>query len=168
MKRLFGTRRRKIAAVAVVAALAIAGGAAAYFLSTGSGSTTATVGTAGTLSVSVTDGGTVLYPGGASDSYTATATNNSTGDLATGTSNTASLATDGSGDLLKPGGASSYTGCKASWFTVVAPTNQASPVSIAANGGSHTFTGGSVTLTETGTDQSACENATPTVNVTIG
>jgi hypothetical protein len=67
MTRLLGSRKARLAAV-LVTALILAGGAAAYFTSTGSGTASATASSAGqpvTISAGTPSG--QLYPGGSGD-----------------------------------------------------------------------------------------------------
>jgi len=66
LRRLFRGRRGKLVA-AGVAALVLAGGAVAYWTSTGSGSGTATVGAAQAVTFSAGTASGQLYPGGSGD-----------------------------------------------------------------------------------------------------
>jgi hypothetical protein len=151
--KLFGSKKRKLiaAGVALVAIAGLATGAFAYFTSTGSGSGTASVGSATSWTVAVTSDGTnALQPGSGSETLSYTITNAGSGAQAL-TSVTATVADSGA--------------CLGSWFTAVAsaPT-PATGVSIAPG---HTATGTVlVTMQDSGSNQDACQGIT-TVPVTV-
>lgn len=162
-KYLLRSRKRKIVTALGLLAIAgsVAGVAIAYYL--GSGTTTAPF-TAGhspaTIAVSaqVDAAALPLYPGqSAGVSVTLDNTNGTHGDLHIATVS-GSVVANGSGDV--PG----FPGCKASWFTYTG----FSPNVTVPQGSSQFYgflSGGTLTFTESGTDQSACSDATPTLTV---
>ena len=152
--------KKRLAAVALVAVLAVSGIAVAYFTG-GSGSVTAsgTVGsstpwaiTAGTPTWSGTL--TALYPGATNDTELIpfTVTNNGSGHQ----SITGITAT-----VQAPSGA---PGCLASWFTAITdPGNPALP-DLAPGG---TYTGKiDLTMQDLSVVQDACQGKAPTVTIT--
>jgi hypothetical protein len=168
IRKLF---KKRIAVLGLLGALALAGGAYAYFTG-GSNSVT----TSGSVGASTTWGVaqgtptwsgslTALYPGASSDTELLpfTVTNNGHGHQAV-TSITASLPAETNGDAETAGGAD-ITGCQASWFTAtVDSSNAALPANLAAAG---TYTGKiDLTMQDSGTNQNACQNAAPAVTIT--
>ncbi|HEY5143265.1 MAG TPA: hypothetical protein VII98_07170 [Solirubrobacteraceae bacterium] len=144
----------------VVLALALAGGAIAFWTSTGTGSGTATVGTTSALTINpVTFTGT-LYPGGTA--ATSSIKINNPGASAVQVSNLVldtSLPATGNGALSGIGGLPA--GCLAADFTFNA--NMAAAVTIPATGGSVTVTTGTLSMANTAVNQDACKGATPTI-----
>ena len=113
MKRFRSISRTKklVAAGATVAlTLGIAGAAFAFFTASGSGTSNATVGTAGSWAVVVAArSGRPLYPGSGTETVTYTVQNNSAGNVyLQGT--TAILNTDGSGQVWNTNTASYVAG----------------------------------------------------------
>jgi hypothetical protein len=163
--------KKRLAAVAFVAALAITGAAVAYF--TGGSGTVAGSGTVGASSaLGVTTGAstwsgslTALYPGASNNTefIPFTVTNNGNGHQSV-TTVTAVLAKDGSGNAETASG-TSITGCLASWFTASVDTgNPALPSNLAPGG---TYVGKvDLTMQDSGTNQNACQNAAPAVTIT--
>jgi hypothetical protein len=163
--------KKRLAAVASVAALAITGAAVAYFTG-GTGSVTGS-GTVGTSTAwSVTTGtpswsGTLpaLYPGAASDTeyLPFTVTNAGKGNQSV-TSVTPALPTEANGDVEDAAG-HDIPGCLASWFTVAFDTGSPSlPVDLPSNG---TYVGKiDLTMKDVNTSQNACQNAAPAVTIT--
>jgi hypothetical protein len=163
--------KRRIAVLGATVALALAGGGAAlaYFTSTGTGTGAGTVGTATayTVAVSAPSGGP-LTPGGATESFTYTVKNNSSGSQAI-TSASISVAPDATAAGL---------GCSAAWYQVsgidiATPANPATQtytaaIPIAAGATSSdaqlTFT---VTLINEPLNQDACEGDVPVVTVAV-
>jgi hypothetical protein len=144
------TKRRKIAAISVLAVLAIAGSAFAYFTTTGSGTGAATVGTSTALTLHGTIG-TTLYPGTTSP-VTFTVDNTSNGAQNVGTITLASVTVD-----------SGHTGCVVADFTmpdVVA--NQEFP----KGNGQAVTAQGTVTMADTNVSQDLCKTATITLHLT--
>jgi hypothetical protein len=168
-------RRSKKKAVALVLgvllALSAVTGAVAYFTgATGSGTGAGTVGSSSAWTVAMgspTWSGTLtaLYPGAAGDTELMpfTVTNNGKGfqSIQTITTSVQALA---NGDAETTGG-TDITGCKASWFTAALDaSNPAVPSDVAAAG---TYTGKvDLTMQDSGTNQNACEAASPSVIVT--
>ena len=145
MPRIF-TKRRLIVAAVVVVTTGIAGGAFAYFSSTGSGTGTATVGSSSNIQLSSPSVGT-LYPGGSAVPVTVTIHNPAAGNEYVGTIS-GSVADGGSGG-----------NCLGSWFTV-APIVYNTNVSA----GTSPTAGTTVTMNESGSNQDACQGATLTIN----
>jgi hypothetical protein len=163
--------KKRLAAVASVAVLALTGIAVAYFTG-GSGSINAsgTVGAPTALGVATgtpTWSGTLtaLYPGATNNTQFLpfTVTNNGHGQQSL-TTITAVVAKDASGNAETASGAS-ITGCLASWFTAtVDASNPALPANLAAGG---TYTGKvDLTMQDSGTNQNPCQNAAPAVTIT--
>jgi hypothetical protein len=142
--------RKRVLIPVGIAVLAIAGGAYAYFSSTGSGTGSGTVGSSSavTLHGSVT---TTLYPG-TNSPVTFTVDNPSPGHQQVGTIHLASVTTD-----------AGHSGCVLSAFTmpdVVA--NQDFPN---GNGQAVTATG-TMAMANTALNQDACQGAPLTLNLT--
>jgi hypothetical protein len=164
-------KKRVAVGVAIVAALALAGGAYAYF--TGGSSSVNASGTVGSSSTwGVTTGTatwsgslTALYPGASNDTELLpfTVTNNGSGHQAV-TGITASLVTKSNGDAETSSG-TDISGCLASWFTATVDSGNASlPANLAAGG---TYTGKiDLTMQDSGTNQNACQGAAPAVTIT--
>jgi hypothetical protein len=164
-------KKRVVVVGAVVAALAVAGGAYAYF--TGGSSSVNASGTVGSSTTwAVTSGSatwsgslTALYPGASSDTELLpfTVTNNGNGHQAV-TSITAALMTKTNGDAETSSG-NDITGCLASWFTATVDSGNASlPANLAPGG---TYTGKvDLTMQDSGTNQNACQGAVPAVTIT--
>jgi hypothetical protein len=156
------TRKRAVAALSVVAALAIAGAAIAYFTSSGSGSGQASVGTATAFSVTVSaPTGGPLLPGSGSENLAYTVKNPGSGTQNLSTSS-AKVAKDSNGDVTANG--ASVAGCKASWFAAV---NNAPTYGPLAGGAS---VNGSVDVTmpnNTTDNQDSCQSAQPDITVTV-
>jgi hypothetical protein len=171
MVRKLLSKKRVAAGAAIIAALAVAGGAYAYFTG-GSSSTNAsgTVGSSttwGVASGTATWSGslTALYPGASNDTELLpfTVTNNGKGHQAV-TGITASLPAEANGDAETASG-SDISGCLASWFTATVDSSDASlPANLAPGG---TYTGKiDLTMQDSGTNQNACEGAAPAVTIT--
>jgi hypothetical protein len=145
MRKLF-TKRRLIVLAVVAVAIGVAGGAFAYFSSTGSGTGSATVGSSSTVQLSSPNVGT-LYPGGAAVPVTVTIHNPGSGNEYVGTIS-GSVANGGTGN-----------NCLGSWFTV-APIVYNTNVAAGASPTAST----TVTMNESGTNQDPCQGATLTIN----
>ena len=146
------TSKRAISVVSVIAAMLIVGGIAfAYFTSNGTGSGSASVGTAAdNISVTGTASGN-LYPGG-NVTVNFTASNPATFKQKLTTIHLA--------------GVTAPVGCTASWFTM-------SDVSVGADGvltpganNSALTETGSLQMAESNTNQDACKNASLTLSFT--
>jgi hypothetical protein len=153
--------KRVVGALTVVAVLAVAGAAFAYFSSSGSGTGSATVGssTAFTVAVSPATGGP-LYPGSGSQTLSYTVTNPGAGSQNLGAT-TATVVSSG-GNIVH--GSTVVTGCLASWFTA---TNTAPPPLPQTLAGGATSTAGSVavTMANAAVSQDACQGTTPDITV---
>jgi hypothetical protein len=162
MLRKFISRKRNIVVLAAVAALAVAGGAFAYFTSTGSGTGNATVGTASNWTVAQTSTSGTMYPGTSTSTINYTVTNPGTGnqELA-GTTTAVAVATDGSGDIVTGATSTPVAGCLASWFS----TNNTSPAAKDLAPNASTTGSVVVSMTDAAASQNACQGATP--NITI-
>jgi hypothetical protein len=162
--------KKRLAAVAFVAVLAVSGIAVAYFTG-GSGTVTGSgsVGTSSALGVTTgtpTWSGTLtaLYPGASNDTELLpfTVTNNGSGHQAV-SNITATVPADTNGYAKTAAGAS-ITGCLASWFTAtVDPGNPA--LGDLASGG--TYSGKvDLTMSNVNTTQDACKSVAPAVTIT--
>jgi hypothetical protein len=163
--------KKRLAAVASVAALAITGAAVAYFTG-GSGSVTGS-GTVGASTVwGVATGAstwsgtlTALYPGATNNTELIpfTVTNNGHGHQSV-TSITVTLPAQSNGDAQTAAGAD-IPGCLASWFTATVDSgNPALPSNLAPAG---TYIGKiDLTMQDSGTNQNPCQNAAPAVTIT--
>ena len=164
-------KKRVVVVLAALAALAVAGGAYAYF--TGGSNSVTSAGTVGSSTqwgiaqgtASWSGSLTALYPGAASDTeyLPFTVTNNGKGHQAV-TSITASLPAETNGDAETTAGVD-IAGCQASWFTAtVDSSNPALPANLAPAG---TYTGKvDLTMQDSGTNQNACQGAAPAVTIT--
>jgi hypothetical protein len=152
-------RKRGVAALSVIAVLALAGGAFAYFTSSGSGTGNATVGTSTAFTVAQTSTSGTMYPGAGTSTLNYTITNPSSGHQNV-SSVSATVASTAGGDVTQ--GGSDVTGCLASWFTPVAHPGTL-PQDLAGSGtSSGTVT---VTMTNASTSQDACKGASPDINI---
>jgi hypothetical protein len=161
------TKRGKlIAAGGTITGLVVTVAAVAFFTGAdGSGTGQANVGTSTAWSVSVNSGsatGGPIFPGAGTESIPFTVTNNG-GGAQNLNSVSYAIAHDGSGNIEQSG--TPLTGCLASWFSASAHSgNPTLPDDIAHSG---TYTGNvDVTMTDSGTNQDPCKNATPDVTVT--
>jgi hypothetical protein len=154
-----GITKKRFAVLGAVAILAMAGIAAAYFTSTGSGSGSATVGssTAFKVTVAAPTGGP-LYPGSGSENLAYTVKNEGSGAQNVN-STSASVASSEGGDITQGGEA--VEGCKASWFTA----KDTSPAPANLKGGESASGSVEVTMQDSGTNQDACQGASPDVTV---
>lgn len=156
MPQLF-RRKRTVALASVLALLAVAGAAFAYFSSTGSGSATGTVGSSSGLTVNGSLSGS-LYPGAAT-SISFTAVNPSPGQEYLGTIHLNSVSVD-----------SNHTGCSTAWFTMPDVTADQDIPTSGSNGTPHSVTAtGLVSMSDgngVGSNQDACQGATITFGFT--
>ncbi len=147
--------KRVISGLAVVAILAIAAGAYAYFSTTGSGTATATVGSSSALVIKGTVTGN-LYPGSSSP-VTLTVDNSSSGKQRLGTITLEKITADAahsSCSVVTTGGNPDFTMAEVVVNKVFGPgTNQAVTPS------------GTLTMNETGVSQDACQGATLTLTL---
>ena len=137
-------RKRYLAPLALVATLALAASAWAYFSSTGSGTGSATVGSSAQVSLS-SDAVSGLYPGGADVPVTVHVANPGSGAEYVGTI---------SGTVADNGG------CLGSWFQVD-PVAYNSDVAANSSGADAPT---AVRMLDSGANQDACQGATLTIN----
>src|SRR5262249_46157887 len=148
MKKFFKSKRGLVLLATMVAAIAAAIGANAYFSSTGAGSGNATVG-ASTNIVITNDTVGNLYPGGAAVSVPVHLQNPGGGnEFVHVVSGTVEDITSGPN-----------AGCMGSWFAVAPITYNA-----VVNHGATNSTSTNVTMTDTGSNQDACQNANLTID----
>lgn len=147
-------------------------GAYAYFTGSGSGTGQASVGSAGTWSVTAGSASGTMYPGAGTSTVTYTATNNATGaqGIDSASQIAAAVLTVGGtganqGDITSSG--ADVPGCLASWFNAptLGATTPAYGTSVAA-GGTYTIPV-SLTMKDSGTNQDACKGAAPDVKVSV-
>jgi hypothetical protein len=154
-------KKRVGVAVGLIAALVLAAGALAYFTSTGSGTGSASVGSAGawTVNVSPATGGP-LYPGSGSQSIAYTVTNSGSGQQSL--AGTTAVVKSSGGNVTQAGTA--VPGCLASWFTATNTAPASLPQDLA---GSATSTGGSVAVSmqDSGTSQNPCQGVSPDITI---
>lgn len=160
---------KKVIAVGAAAGIAMgaAGIAAAYFTSSGSGSSTATVGKASAFTVSVSScTGTALTPGYGSETCAFTVANPATaGSQSFGTAGVVVTHASTGGVYNKDADTGLVATCKSTWFSAVVTTT---PTPHSITGGS-SATGGVVTITmpaNTSVNQSSCETVHPKITVT--
>jgi hypothetical protein len=148
---MFKFGKKRVLALATVAALAVAGIAYAYWTTTGSGTGSGSVASSnGTLTLhgTVTD---ALTPAGSS-TVTFTADNPGTSSLQVGTVHLDSVTTD-----------AAHSGCVTDDFTM--PDVTGGDV-IAAKSSGHALThSGTITMADTAVSQDACKGATLTLHL---
>ena len=161
MKR-FRTKKVAVVVIASALGLGIAGGALAYFTSSGSGTGHATVGTTTPFTVTPSNPtGPALLPGSGDDNIAYTVTNNDSGTE--NLSSTSVVVTDdGSGNVVNHLTGLGVPGCLTTWFTA---TNNAPTYGEIA--GNATVSGGSVdvTMQDVNAIQDACKNVQPEVTI---
>ena len=153
------TKKRALAALSAVAVLAVPGAAIAYFTDTGSGTGSATVGSASTVTLAGTITGT-LVPAGSPASVSVLVTNPGSGSQYVNTVHLNSITTDAGHstcDLSVSGGTPAFT---MSDITV----NQT--LTKSGTAGDHTTVTGSLQMNDTGVSQNACQGAPLTLNFT--
>lgn len=145
------TKKNKVAAVAVSAALLAAGGGAAYaYWSTNGSGTGYAAASSGTQDVVLHSSFAAGIAPGETRAVTYTADNPNTSSTVVGS--------------LAPSVATSDpANCKASWFTIDATT---APVSVGPNSKGTEVGTGTLTFLDTADNQDKCKGATITVNVT--
>ncbi len=163
--------KRRVAVVGATVALVLAGGGAAfaYFTSTGTGTGTGTVGTASAYTVVVSGpSGGPLTPGGATEGFSYTVHNNSSGSQQI---TTATI-------TVAPDATHATAGCSMAWYQVSGPgittaANPATqtyvtPITIpAATTSTDSQLAFTVTLLNLPVNQDACEGDAPTVTVAV-
>lgn len=148
---------KKIAAIALTAGLVLGGGgiAFAYFTSSGGGTGSATVGTTGGSDFSVTSSwaDASLYPGTPAVPFTITVTNNGSGDEHVGYVDIAVASDPDTGFALENG--SPVADCMSNWFSVTPQVTVDSTISAGASDSD--IAGPSIQMTDSSTDQDACQ-----------
>jgi len=148
-------RKRILVPVVAIAAIAVAGIAVAYFTASGTGSGTATVGSAAGVTITNVSFDSTLYPGG---STTVRFTiNNSSSDTAVQVDKVVADTSEGTNGIsdLPPG-------CDASDFSFGDVTVNAS---IAAS--RSTDVTGTLRLANTNANQDACQGASPVLHLKV-
>jgi hypothetical protein len=159
MKRF--THKKKVAAFAITAVLAVGGGgiAFAYFTSGGSGVGSAQVGTlpVGAFDITSSGPGTPLVPGNGPQPFDVNIENTSGQSAYVGTVSMTINTNTATGDAETSAG-DDITGCQANWFTVNGSFN--ANAEIAADS-SQTFSGvGNISMADDPIDnQDACQGA---------
>jgi hypothetical protein len=155
------TKKRFVVALSVVAALAIAGAAIAYFSSSGSGTGNATVGSSSAFTINAGAATGTMYPGSGTSTFTYTVHNPSSGKQNL-SSTSAAVAHDASGNIKDHGTA--VAGCLAADFTAANTAPTPLPQNLA--GGADSSAGSvDVTMTDSGSNQDACQGHTPDITV---
>lgn len=150
--------KKRFAVLGIVAILATAGIAVAYFTSTGSGTGSATVGSATAFKVTVSAAtGGPLYPGSGSENLAYTVKNEGSG--AQNINSTSAVVASKGGNITQSG--VEVAGCKASWFTAT----DSSPAPVSLKGGESAPGSVEVTMQDSGTNQDACQGTSPDVTV---
>jgi hypothetical protein len=153
------TKKRSIVALSLIAVLALAGGAYAYFSTTGQGTGTVTVGSASTFTVTPQGAtGGPLLPGNGTEVIGYTVANASTSGNQQLNTTTAKVNSSG-GNVTTGNGSTVVTGCQASWFSVTntPPTAQVLAPSGTASGSV------SISLSDPGVNQDKCQGVSPDV-----
>jgi hypothetical protein len=159
--------RRRFIAIGVAGLIGIgSAGALAFFLSRGTGTASqhVTTGSAPILSVTILPQavvGPALLPAGAPDTFLVRVNNSNA--VAVELQLTPTVRKDAGGGIFDTTSATFVDACQASWFSATMVT-----------GGVYTIPAGNtpnldsvtVSLTDTGTDQSACEALAPEIGVT--
>lgn len=157
MKRWNGRKKKLslLSALAVAAATAVA--AYAYFTTTGSGTGSASVTTNTALTITQTNSITGLTPAGPSAAVTFSITNAAAnGDQNLGKVTISNIAVDSTHQTA---------GCQASWFSAIAPASAVGTINAGTTYTSVAGTQPSVQMTESGTNQNACQGATLTLTL---
>jgi hypothetical protein len=158
-------KKRVLVALTVVGVLAAAGGAYAYFTSTGSTNATATVGSAGSWGVTDTTTAATLYPGQGSEAIQGTVTNNGSGNQQLNT-----ITVTINAPMVATGAPTPGHACAASDFALSTTTGSGwtvnglsatySPGKDLSPGGTFNFSGLSLSMVDGNYDQGNCQGAT--------
>jgi hypothetical protein len=155
------TKKRLVLAAIPLSALALAGGAYAYFSSTGTGTSQASVGHSTNFNVSFGTVTGTMYPGTGSTTIPYTVTNPSGSGVQNLSGAAVSVAHDASGNILDHGTA--VSGCQAAWFTA---TNTPPAYGELADGASRSGSV-SVTMADVNSSQDSCQSHAPDVVVSV-
>jgi hypothetical protein len=156
------TKKRTIAALSVVAALAVAGGAYAFFTSDGSGSGTGSVGSSANYKVDVSLGSTALVPAGPTNSVGVVVKNQGTGSQRITSLVPTTLTAD------KPGCSTAFSSGATNDTSkdfYVAPITVPAGTTLAPTGApGDTFSANTtIQMNDTGVSQDNCQGATLTL-----
>jgi hypothetical protein len=170
VKNLFTTRKRiVIAGVAASAVILGTGGAAyAYFAASGTGTGSATVGAAGTWTVTPGQAsGGPLYPDGTSSETIAFTVHNDSSGQQEYTSATAAVAKDGNNFITQSN--NPVGNCYAGWFNAAIANAADDPgINKEISAGASTTVTVTVTMPADGTDnQTACAGTKPDITLNI-
>ncbi|WP_372790787.1 hypothetical protein [Paraconexibacter sp.] len=149
-----------------MAAVVVAGVAFAYFTDGGSGSGSASVGSSSPYEVTVDPAtGGPLYPGAGTTTIAYHVKNVGSGAQRIA-SISATLKRDASGFVVSRAGEGEQTqdGCMASWFSL---TNDPGTLPSTLAGGATHDGDVEMVLNDSGTDQNACQGATPVVTIEV-
>lgn len=152
------TNKRALTALGVMAVLAVAGAAFAYFTSEGTGTGQASVGSASNWEVTVEPATGTMFPGAGKSTIAYTVTNVGKGHQNLVTTTTA-VAEDAEGNITEKG--ASVAGCKASWFE----TANTPPAEKDLAEGQSVNGEVVVTMKDTGEPQNACQGAHPDITI---
>jgi hypothetical protein len=152
--RFTKSKKRRYAALGIVAALALAGAAIAYFTSTGSGTATATVGSSTPLTVLQAGSITGLTPNGPIDPVQYTIAN----PVGKGNQNLG-LVSASISSVTKAVGAPAGT-CTASDFQITAAANPVGTINDGVTFTSSSTNEPSIQMKDTGVSQDGCQGAT--------
>jgi hypothetical protein len=158
MTRIKLTKKRLIATAITIGALAVAGGAFAYFTASGSGTGQAAVGssTPWTVTFGTTTG--TMYPGAGTATLPYTVTNAGNGNQKLATT-TVAVNADTNGNVTTHG--ATVTGCLATWFTAA----NTPPTATDLAAGAHTTGSVAVTMADAAVSQNSCQGVSPDVTV---
>ncbi|HEY2562950.1 MAG TPA: hypothetical protein VGI44_04520 [Acidimicrobiales bacterium] len=148
-------------------ALGLTGAAFAFFTSTGSGSGSATTGSAGSWGVVASASTGTMYPGQGTASVPFTITNNGSGNQALNSETPTVASSGGNVETTAGNPATAVAGCLATWYVPVNGTpSPANLTSIApAATVSDTVT---VTMTDAPTSQNSCQGIIPAITLSVG
>src|SRR5436305_3738557 len=169
------SKKKKTFAAATLVTMAVAGGAFAYFTSTGTGSGTASVGTASSLTVTGTSAST-LYPGTAS-TVNFTVNNPSTGHARLGSITLSAVhACTGAGSTWNGSACSNsgteQTSCESFDTSASSAVDNFSMAAVASNAdfgpgnGQTVSQTGTLTMNDLNSSQNSCQGASLTLSFT--
>jgi hypothetical protein len=151
MSRLHG--RKKFLVIGAVCTLMAAAGAYAYWTQSGSGTGSAATGSTSAITVNQTSVITGLIPGGSAVTLSGTFTNPNTGPVLPAGVTVAFAATD----PITTAGGTPIAGCTTADYTLAGTSTVGAEVAGLATGGS--WTGLTIKMNDTASNQDACKNA---------
>lgn len=150
-------RKRRIAILASLAALALAVGAHAYWTQNGSGTGSATAGTTSSITVNQTSSVTGLYPGGPAATLGGDFDNPSSSSVTiSSVTATVSSVSNGASDGSKPA-------CTPSDFSIAGSMGAAT---VPSGAGVGSWSGLTISLLNSGANQDNCKGATANIAYT--